>query len=149
MTSVASGGNTVHVLLVEDNDVDREAVRRAFDRHRIANPIHIAVDGVEGLEILRGTNNQRKLPRPYLILLDINMPRMSGIEMLHELRADPELHDSIVFVLTTSKSDEDKMAAYGANVAGYILKSDVGAGFIGLVGLLDHYWRIVEFPPRT
>jgi CheY-like chemotaxis protein len=148
MTSEASG-RTVHVLLVEDNDVDREAVRRAFDRHRIANPIHSAVDGVEAPEILRGTNGKRKLPRPYLILLDINMPRMSGIEMLRELRADPDLRDSIVFVLTTSASDQDKMAAYGANVAGYILKSDVGAGFVGLVSLLDHYWRIVEFPPKA
>ncbi len=142
-------GKTVHVLLVEDNDVDREAVRRAFARHRIANPVHDAVDGVEALALLRGTDGKPKLPRPFLILLDINMPRMSGIELLRELRADPELRDSIVFVLTTSKSDEDKMAAYDANVAGYILKSDVGAGFVGLVSLLDHYWRIVEFPPRA
>jgi len=140
---------TVHVLLVEDNEVDREAVRRAFTRHRIANPIHDARDGVEALELLRGMGDKPKLPRPYLILLDINMPRMSGIELLRELRADPELRDSIVFMLTTSKSDEDKMAAYGANVAGYILKSDVGAGFVGLVALLDHYWRIVEFPTQT
>lgn len=139
----------VHVLLVEDNEVDREAVRRAFERHRIANPIHNAMDGIEALERLRGVNGKPKLPRPYLILLDINMPRMTGIELLSELRADPELRDSIVFVLTTSKRDEDKMAAYGANVAGYILKSDVGAGFVGLVSLLDHYWRVVEFPPKA
>ena len=138
---------TVNVLLVEDNEVDREAVRRAFARHRIANPIHTAIDGVEALDLLRGTNGKERLPRPYLVLLDINMPRMSGIELLRELRADPDLHDSIVFVLTTSKSDEDKVAAYGANVAGYIIKSDVGAGFVGLVSLLDHYWKIVEFPP--
>lgn len=142
-----SKGRTVNVLLVEDNEVDREAVRRAFARHRIANPIHDAVDGVEALDLLRGTNGKERLPRPFLILLDINMPRMSGIELLRELRADPDLHDSIVFVLTTSKSDEDKLAAYGANVAGYIIKSDVGAGFVGLINLLDHYWKIVEFPP--
>ena len=145
--SSATPGRTVSVLLVEDNEVDREAVRRAFLRHRIANPIHVAIDGVEALDLLRGTNGKERLPRPYLILLDINMPRMSGIELLRELRADPDLHDSIVFVLTTSKSDEDKIAAYGANIAGYIIKSDVGAGFVGLVGLLDHYWKIVEFPP--
>lgn len=149
MTGTLRSGKTVHVLLVEDNAVDREAVRRAFDRHRIANPVHDAVDGVEALAILRGTNGKQRLPRPYLVLLDINMPRMSGIELLRELRADLELHDSIVFVLTTSRSDEDKMAAYDANVAGYILKSDVGAGFVDLVSLLDHYWRVVEFPPRA
>lgn len=146
MLNEAAKTKTVHVLLVEDNNVDREAVRRAFARHRIANPIHDANDGVEALEILRGKGDRPRLPRPYLILLDINMPRMNGIELLHELRADPELRDSIVFVLTTSKSDEDKMAAYGTNVAGYILKSDVGAGFVGLVSLLEHYWRLVEFP---
>ena len=67
-------------------------------------------------------------------------------ELLREIRADPRLHDALVFVLTTSKSDEDKMSSYGFNVAGYIVKSDAGAGFIRLVELLDHYWRIVEFP---
>lgn len=146
MIDPAANASTVNVLLVEDNDVDREAVRRAFTRHRIGNPLHDAIDGIEALDMLRGTNGKTKIPRPYLILLDINMPRMNGIELLHALRDDAELRDSIVFILTTSKSDEDKMAAYGANVAGYILKSDVGAGFIRLVNLLDHYWRIVDFP---
>lgn len=149
MGNEAANGKTVHVLLVEDNAVDREAIRRAFTRNHIANPIHDAIDGVEALDVLRGTNGKRKLPRPYLMLLDINMPRMSGIELLRTLRRDRELHDSIVFILTTSKSEEDKMAAYGANIAGYIHKSDVGAGFVRLVTLLDHYWKIVEFPPRA
>ncbi|HEY8430538.1 MAG TPA: response regulator [Sandaracinaceae bacterium] len=144
--SAQGPGRTVHVLLVEDNEVDREAVRRAFAQHKIANPIVDAVDGIEALDVLRGTNGKARLPRPYLILLDINMPRMNGIELLRELRADPELRDSIVFVLTTSKNDEDKMAAYQANVAGYIAKSEVGAGFMRLVTLLDHYWKVVEFP---
>ncbi len=146
MTTKGHAGRTVHVLLVEDNDVDREAVRRAFDQNRIANPVVDARDGVEALEILRGENGRAPLPRPFLVLLDINMPRMNGIELLRELRADPALRDSIVFVLTTSKSDEDKMAAYEANVAGYIAKSEVGSGFVRLVTLLDHFWKVVEFP---
>jgi DNA-binding NarL/FixJ family response regulator len=99
--------------------------------------------------MLKGTNGEPKLPRPHLVLLDINMPRMNGIEFLQALREDADLHDTVVFVLTTSKSDEDKVAAYQANPAGYVLKSDVGAGFVGLVTLLDHYWRIVEFPPKA
>lgn len=136
---------TVEILLVEDNDVDVEAVRRAFARHKIANPIRVASNGREALDMLRGKGHAA-LARPYLVLLDINMPQMNGIEMLRELRSDPELHDAIVFVLTTSKRDEDKMASYGFNVAGYIVKSDVGTGFIRLVEMLDHYWRIVEFP---
>lgn len=140
-------GRTVNVLLVEDNVIEQEAVRRAFKREHIGNPIITAVDGIEALALLRGGNGGAEaLPRPYLILLDLNMPRMNGLEFLTELRADPELRDSIVFVLTTSRSDEDRVASYNLNVAGYIVKSDVGAGFVRLLGLLDHYWRIVEFP---
>ena len=141
-----ANAKTVNVLLVEDNDVDREGLHRAFRRHRIANPIWDAVDGIEALATLRGQDGRDRIPRPYIVLLDINMPRMNGIEFLRELRADNELHDSVVFVLTTSKSDEDKMAAYDANVAGYIVKSDIGAGFIGMVTLLDHYWKVVALP---
>ena len=140
-------GRTVSVLLVEDNVIEQEAVRRAFKREHIGNPIITAVDGIEALALLRGgKGGVEALPRPYLILLDLNMPRMNGLEFLTELRADPDLRDSIVFVLTTSRSDEDRVASYNLNVAGYIVKSDVGAGFVRLLGLLDHYWRIVEFP---
>ncbi len=71
---------------------------------------------------------------------------MSGIELIAELRADPDLRDSVVFVLTTSRSEEDRVASYNLNVAGYIVKTDVGAGFVRLVEMLDHYWRIVELP---
>ncbi len=137
---------TVQVLLVEDNAVDREGVRRAFARHRIANPIVDAIDGVDALDVLRGTNGREKIARPYLILLDINMPRMTGIELLQAIRADPTLRDSVVFVLTTSQADEDRMEAYDANVAGYVVKRDVGAHFVRLVELLQCYWRIVELP---
>lgn len=140
-------GETVNVLLVEDNDVDVEAVQRAFHKHKIANPVIVAKDGVEGLILLR-KSGRGGVARPYLILLDLNMPRMSGIEFLKEVRRDPKLKDSIVFVLTTSKSDEDKVASYNLNVAGYMVKSDVGAGFLKLVEMLDHYWRVIEFPPE-
>lgn len=139
-------GREVTVLLVEDNTVDQEAIRRAFTQHRIANPIVAANDGVEALAILRGEGGREQLPRPFLVLLDLNLPRMNGIEVLRELRADPMLRDSIVFVLTTSKRDEDRVASYQLNVAGYMHKSDVGASFIRLIGLLDHYWKVVEFP---
>lgn len=133
---------TVNVLLVEDNEVDVEAVRRGFQRQRIANPIVVAQDGVVGLAMLRGG----EVKRPYIILLDINMPRMNGIEFLRELRNDESLNDSVVFVLTTSDADEDKFAAYGLNVAGYILKSEVGEEFVNLTSMLDNYWRVVELP---
>ena len=137
---------TVTVLLVEDNEVDIEAVRRAFRLHRIANPVRVASDGVEALEILRGEGDHPRLERPYVILLDLNMPRMNGIEFLTEVRADPALQDAVVFMLTTSKRDEDRLASYQLNVAGYIIKSHVGEDFVRLVMMLDHYWRVVELP---
>ena len=137
---------TVNVLLVEDNEIDRECVLRAFTRHRIVNPVVHASDGLEALDVLRGVEGKASLPRPYILLLDINMPRMNGVELLRELRADPKLRSTVVFVLTTSSSDQDRIAAYDLNIAGYIIKSDVGPGFIHLVELLQSYWRIVELP---
>ena len=139
-------GRAVHVLLVEDNVIDQEAFRRAFQRERIGNPITTATDGLEALALLQGSHGADPLGRPYLILLDLNMPRMNGLEFLTALRADPSLKDSVVFVLTTSRRDEDRVASYDLNVAGYIVKSDVGAGFVRLIALLDHYSRVVELP---
>ncbi len=140
-------GETITVLLVEDNDVDVEAIRRAFKKQRIANPIVVAEDGVAALELLRRAPEDRGISRPFLILLDLNMPRMNGLEFLEELRADADLRDSIVFVLTTSKSEQDKVDSYHLNIAGYMVKGQVGEGFLNLVSMLGHYWRVVAFPP--
>lgn len=136
----------VHILLVEDDEIDSEAIIRGFRNQRIGNPFTVVRDGLSALDVLRGENGHARLPRPYLILLDINMPRMNGIEFLQILRDDPELKQSIVFVLTTSARDEDIMAAYSKQIAGYLLKSRAGHEFIDLISLLDAYWRIVEFP---
>lgn len=121
------------------------AIERALKKARIANPIHVARDGIEALEILRGAERE-PLQRPYLILLDLNMPRMNGVEFLDELRNDSNLRDSIVFVLTTSDADSDIIKAYENLVAGYMVKSKAGEDFVKLIGMLDHYWRIIEFP---
>ena len=87
-----------------------------------------------------------QVPRPYIILLDLNMPRMGGLEFLKEVRADPGLSDSVVFVLTTSDDDADRCQAYRQHIAGYCVKSRVGADFLELTGLLKAYWRVVELP---
>ena len=137
----------VHMLLVEDDDVDAEAVTRAFTKARIANPFTRVHNGIEALKVLRGEDGYAKMPRPYMILLDLNMPQMNGIEFLQTLRQDPKLKNSVVFVLTTSNRDEDKVAAYDTQVAGYLLKDRAGADFFHLIEMLDAYWRIVEFPP--
>ena len=136
----------VNLLLVEDDEVDVQGFKRAFAKSRIGNPITVARDGIEALEILRGENGQAKLPKPHLILLDLNMPRMNGLEFLEAIRADEDLKTSVVFMITTSKAEEDKARAYEKNVAGYIVKQDPANTFMKAVELLEHYWKIVEFP---
>lgn len=132
----------VNLLVIDDDDIDATALKRALQKLKVLNPVYRARDGLEGLELLR-TN---QIAKPFIILLDINMPRMNGLEFLEELRADPVLTQSIVFVLTTSKSDEDITAAYREHVAGYLLKQRMDSDFMQVVSLLDHYWRIIELP---
>jgi CheY-like chemotaxis protein len=139
----------IHILLVEDDDVDAELVIRAFRRERIENPFTIVHDGLEALDVLRGTGGCRRIHQPYIILLDINMPRMNGIEFLQALRKDSHLKQSIVFVLSTSNGDEDRLAAYERQVAGYLLKANAGDDFRHVIRLIDIYRCIVEFPPEA
>ena len=101
---------TVQLLHVEDDDLCIMGLARAFKAAKIANPVSFAHDGIDALEMLRGTNGRGRLPRPYLILLDLNMPRMGGVEFLKELREDDDLKRSIVFIMTTSAAEEDKAA---------------------------------------
>jgi CheY-like chemotaxis protein len=130
------------ILLIEDDDIDAMSVERAFKQLKILNPIVRAKDGMIALELLK----QHSVEKPFIILLDLNMPRMGGLEFLTELRSDHNLKSSVVFVLTTSKDDEDKFAAYEQNIAGYIVKEKLQHNFDELVKLLDHYWKIVELP---
>ena len=130
----------VNILVVEDDEIDVKALLMAFKKLKIANPVTVAKDGIEGWEALQS------LARPYLLILDINMPRMNGIELLEKIRATEKYHDSIVFVLTTSTDDKDKFEAYNLNVAGYMLKSDMGTSFIRAIEMVEQYWKVVEFP---
>ena len=137
---------TAHLLHVEDDDLCLMGLNRAFKAAKISNPISFAHDGIAALEMLRGTNGRPRLPRPFLILLDLSMPRMGGIEFLQELRKDEELRKSVVFIMTTSDADEDKVSAYNLGVAGYILKTNPANAFLEATMLLDTYWRVIEFP---
>ena len=138
--------NLVQVLLVDDDDVDVDVVKRGFRKHKIANPIVVAQDGIEAIEILQGTEDREPLPRPYVILLDLNMPRMNGFEFLKAIRQDPRLHDSIVFVLTTSDNETDLLQAYKEHIAGYMVKSQVGPSFKTAIDMLSQYWTVVVLP---
>jgi CheY-like chemotaxis protein len=136
---------TAQLLHIEDDDLCIMGLVRAFKVAKVANPVSFAHDGIDALEMLRGTNGRGRLPRPYVILLDLNMPRMGGVEFLKELRKDEDLKKSIVFVMTTSGAEEDKVKAYDLGVAGYILKTRANA-FLEAATLLETYWRVVEFP---
>jgi len=136
----------VHILLVEDDEIDAEQILRAFRHYQVDTPYTHVIDGVEALHVLRGEGGYTRLPRPYVILLDINMPRMNGLEFLSALRRDPELKRSVVFVLTTSNRDEDIMAAYDGQIAGYLLKSKVSEDFLAFVKLLNLYQVMIEIP---
>jgi CheY-like chemotaxis protein len=138
--------NLINILLVEDDEVDIMNVQRAFKKNNITNPLHIAHNGLEALAILKGENPDFTIPTPRIVLLDINMPKMGGIEFLHELRKIPELRSTSVFIMTTSNEDSDKIAAYDLNVAGYILKPLSFEGFSGAVTILNHYWQLCEMP---
>ena len=137
----------VTILLVEDDSVDVINVQRAFKKNNIHNPLALAKNGLEALNMLRGTNGFTKIePQPQIILLDLNMPQMNGIEFLKELRQDPVLRTTSVFVMTTSNDDKDRMDAYNLNVAGYILKPVSFEKFVAAVSILDSYWKLCEQP---
>ena len=133
----------LNILLVEDDELDVMNVQRAFKKNNVLNPLYVAGNGVEALEMLRGGAMPKERR---LILLDLNMPKMGGIEFLRELRADPELKATTVVVLTTSDEDRDKVKAYDLNVAGYILKPVTLAAFVEIMATLNKYWSVNELP---
>jgi len=132
------------ILLVEDDEVDIMNVKRAFKKNNISNQLVVAHNGIEALEVLRSDVPDK--PNPKIILLDLNMPRMGGIEFLKEIRQDPELSSLFVFVMTTSNEDGDKIDAFNLNVAGYILKPLSMDRFIAAVSTLNSFWTLCEYP---
>ena len=136
-----------NILLVEDDEVDVMNVKRAFKKNNITNPLYMAANGLEALVMLRGNGKPPVIPpERRLVLLDINMPKMNGIEFLRELRADPQLKPIPVIILTTSNEDRDKVEAYNLNVAGYILKPVTFSIFVEAVATLNKYWTLSEIP---
>ena len=134
-----------NLLVVDDDEVDVMTVRRAFKKNNITNPFFVANNGLEALAMLRGEGDYTAIPsQRRLILLDLNMPKMGGIEFLRELRADPELTKIPVIVLTTSNEDKDKVEAYQLNVAGYIVKPVTFNNFVEAVATLNKYWTLNE-----
>lgn len=141
--------NAVTILLVEDDQVDQELVRRKFKAVNITNPLYIANDGVEALDMLRGYHKHKPLPQPCLVLLDINLPRMSGFEMLRVMRGDPQLRKNVVFMLSTSTRQIDINLAYDLYAAGYFNKKNMDS-IIAILNLLckTNEFGLTAQPPK-
>jgi CheY-like chemotaxis protein len=130
------------IFLIDDDDIDVMAIERCFKKQGITHPIIRAEDGMQALEMLETA----AITQPFVILLDLNMPRMNGIEFLNRLRQDSNHRRSVVFVLTTSQDDQDVIRAYDHFVAGYFLKNQSGGDFSHLALLIDEYSKMVELP---
>ena len=134
----------VSILLVDDDEVDIRTMLRAFRKLNLEEAVTVARNGHAALLALRGAGGQSRIRRPCLVLLDLKMPRMGGLQVLEELRKDPEIRDTIVFVFSTSCADEDKRAAFHHNVAAYLVKSRDDEKAVDLV---SRYMQVAEFPP--
>lgn len=132
-----------HILLVEDDDIDAMTVRRTLKELGAPNPLDRAVDGERALAFLRDPTN----PRPGLILLDLNMPRMNGIEFVAAIKQDEALRLIPVVVLTTSSEDGDRIAAFSNSVAGYMVKPVDYPQFVAIMSLIRDYWMTSITPP--
>ncbi|UWR25845.1 response regulator [Sulfitobacter sp. S223] len=134
------------ILLVEDNDLDIELFKRGLKRFGISHPLVIARDGEEALRILDVNLNEQTIAHPFVVLLDINMPRMNGHEFLEAIRASEEFKSLRVFVFTTSENKKDVDLAYQQNVSGYIVKPNSSAELVEVLRRLHEFWTLCEDP---
>ncbi len=136
--------NNFSILLVEDDDVAAESVIRGLKKTNTQINVVIAENGKKALDILRHEHPEKRMTSPFVVLLDLNMPIMSGFEFLEHVRNDERLNGVVIFILTTSDNDSDKAKAYDNQVAGYMVKSSVGPQFAKLATLLEAYKDAIE-----
>ncbi|MDQ1326885.1 MAG: hypothetical protein QG641_165 [Candidatus Poribacteria bacterium] len=145
---VNAKAKVAEILLVEDNPGDVRLTLEASKENKMFNNISVVNDGVEALAFLRRKGDYSKAPRPDIILLDLNLPKKDGREVLEEIKADDNLKNIPVIVLTTSQSEEDILRAYGLNANSYITKPVDLNQFIRVVKSIEDYWfSIVKLPP--
>jgi len=139
----------IDILLVEDDPGDVLMTREAFAHHKIRNPLHVAEDGVEALRFLNREGPFGDAPRPGLILLDLNLPRKDGRELLGEIKQDPALCTIPVVVLTTSEAEEDILRSYELHANAYVTKPVDFEKFVEVVRKIDDFWvTVVQLPHR-
>lgn len=138
-------GGRPTILLVDDDEVAVMAFERAVAAQSITARVEIARDGDDALSLLREPG---RIPSPFVMVLDLNMPRMNGIEVLGEVRADPALRDTVIFILTTSDAPQDILACYRHNIAGYIVKEDAYGTIGDTVALIAQFTDLVTLPAQ-
>ncbi|HEY1485202.1 MAG TPA: response regulator [Micromonosporaceae bacterium] len=144
----ATRPDVIDVLLVEDDPGDVLMTQEAFSIHHIANRLHIVSDGVEALQFLRREHDYRDAPRPSLVLLDLNLPRKDGREVLADIKADPDLCDIAVVILSTSSSRDDVHGSYKAHANAYVTKPIDFQQFTDVVHEIDKFYAEVAALPR-
>jgi CheY-like chemotaxis protein len=140
----------IEVLLVEDDPGDVLLIREAFEDNKVANRLHVVADGVEALQFMRREGPHGDAPRPDLVLLDLNLPRKDGREVLAEVKADGELRTIPVVVLTTSQAEEDVLRSYDLHANAYVTKPVDFDRFIGVVRQIDQFFvSVVKLPTKN
>ena len=149
MAPIRELGRPIEILLVEDNPGDVRLTREALTANKIRNTLHVVADGVQALAFLRKQGKHANAPRPNLILLDLNLPKKDGREVLAEVKGDGNLRRIPVVVLTTSGAEEDILKAYDLNANCYVTKPVNFDSFIQVVKSIESFWvTIVELPPE-
>ncbi|MBK8782665.1 MAG: response regulator [Anaerolineales bacterium] len=140
----------IEILLVEDSPADILITREAFVEAKLLNTLHAVEDGVQALEFLRRQGSYASAPRPDLILLDLNLPRKNGREVLAEIKGDPELRSIPIIILTTSSADEDIVKAYDLHANCYVVKPVGFDNFFKAVQSIQNFWfKVVVLPPES
>lgn len=149
MTQPSEGEREIQVLLVEDDPGDVLMTREAFQDHKLRNELHVVNDGEQALQFLRQEGEFAGRPRPDLVLLDLNLPRMDGREVLQAIKSDPELSSIPVVVLTTSEAEDDVLRSYSLHANAYVTKPVDFERFINVVRQIDDFFvTIVRLPRR-
>ena len=141
--------NPIQILMVEDNDGDILLTTRALKEAKVANHVYVAHDGVEALEFLRREGKHADAPRPDLIILDLNLPRKDGRQVLAEIKPDPELRSIPVVVLTSSNAESDVVKSYDLHANCYLVKPVNFAGLMAIIKSIESFWlTVVKLPPN-
>jgi two-component system, chemotaxis family, response regulator Rcp1 len=150
METLAMGGTVFEVLLVEDSPGDVRLTREAFKEGKVHINLRVAPDGAEAMAFLKREGKHAKAPRPDLILLDLNLPKKDGREVLEEIKQNPALKSIPIVILTTSKSEEDILRSYSLHANCYIPKPVTLDGFLTVVKSIEEFWlSVVELPRET